>query len=201
MDTVVFDIETSNFFTTPGVGWNNFEALKISVVGLYSYAEDKYHAFEEGEMDKVAEYFRKASRIVGFSMNRYDIPVLEIYFRRLFPGENLLNQERIDLLEEVEMAAGHRISLSKLAEANLGVSKDRMSHEAITLFKEGRMAELKEYCLKDVELTKELYDIYKTKDHYLLPDRETGANKKVFFVGRDDLLGKEGRLSQGKLVI
>ena len=76
MDTLVFDIETQNFFTDPGVGWDNFAALKISVVGVYSYAQDRYLVFEESEMEKLAELFRGAKRIVGFSMNRYDVPVL-----------------------------------------------------------------------------------------------------------------------------
>jgi hypothetical protein len=33
-------------------------------------------------MDKLAELFADARRIVGFSMNRYDIPVLNNYFQR-----------------------------------------------------------------------------------------------------------------------
>jgi hypothetical protein len=32
LDTLVFDIETQNFFTDPDVGWDNYDALKISVV-------------------------------------------------------------------------------------------------------------------------------------------------------------------------
>ncbi|MDO8536868.1 MAG: hypothetical protein Q7R94_01325, partial [bacterium] len=86
MDTLVFDIETQNFFTDPDVGWDNFGALKISAVGVYSYAQNKYFCFEESEIDKVAELFRGASRLVGFSMNRYDIPVLNLYFQRLAPS-------------------------------------------------------------------------------------------------------------------
>ena len=91
MDTLVFDIETQNFFTDPDVGRNNFGALKISVVCVYSYDEDKYFSFEEDEMAAVAELFNRAERIVGFSSNRYDIPVLNGYFRappdRLRPME------------------------------------------------------------------------------------------------------------------
>ena len=83
LDTLVFDIETQNFFTDPDVGWDNFEALKISVVAVYSYLEDRYYVYEEHEMEKLAELFRDARRIVGFSMNRYDIPVLHHYFQKL----------------------------------------------------------------------------------------------------------------------
>src|SRR5690242_20560682 len=110
MDTLVFDIETQNFFTDPGVGWDNFEALKISVVGVYSYLEDRYVSFEEHEMEKLAALFRNARRIIGFSMNRYDIPVLNNYFQKLGgSGPQLWGMERVDILEEIELASGGRI--------------------------------------------------------------------------------------------
>ncbi len=76
MDTIVFDIETQNFFTDPGVGWNNFGALKISVVCLYSYAKNTYLCFEEDQMEEMAPFFKGDVKIVGFSSNRYDVPVL-----------------------------------------------------------------------------------------------------------------------------
>ncbi|OGY99702.1 MAG: hypothetical protein A2945_01740 [Candidatus Liptonbacteria bacterium RIFCSPLOWO2_01_FULL_52_25] len=188
LDTLVFDIETQNFFTDPDVGWNNFGALKISAVGVYSYMQDKYFAFEEDEMEKMAELFNGANRIVGFSSNRYDIPVLNLYFQRL-PARvgtqgsppNIWEKERVDLLEEIEMAAGQRVSLSRLAEANLGVKKDRHGSEAIGLYKEGRMDELKEYCLNDVRLTKELYDLYRKQRFFMMPDKATGELVKVEF--------------------
>jgi DEAD/DEAH box helicase domain-containing protein len=182
MDTLVFDIETQNFFTDPDVGWDNFGALKISVVGVYSYLYEKYFTFEEHEMEKLAELFAEAGRLVGFSMNRYDVPVLNNYFQRLaVRAPNLWEKERVDLLEEIEMSAKSRVSLSRLAEANLGVKKDRHGSEAIGLYREGKMEELKEYCLKDVKLTKDLYDLYKKQNYLMMPDKQTGDLIKVSF--------------------
>ena len=181
MDTLVFDIETQNFFTDPDVGRNNFGALKISVVCAYSYNEDKYFSFEEDEMAAAAELFNRAGRIVGFSSNRYDIPVMNSYFRRLRIDCDLWKKERIDLLEEIELATGERISLSRLAEANLGEAKEQHGMEAIQLYREGKMDELKKYCLNDVRLTKEIYDLY-MKQHYLMvPSKQTGETVKVEF--------------------
>ena len=57
MNTLVFDIETSNFFTDPDVGWNNYEAMKISVVGFYSYITNKYECLGVEEMEKLAKIF------------------------------------------------------------------------------------------------------------------------------------------------
>ena len=189
-DTLVFDIETQNFFTDPGVGWENFEALKISAVGVYSYARDEYSCFEESEIAKAAELFRESRTLVGFSLNRYDIPVLNVYFQRLGgPKLNLWEKERVDLLEKVESVAGQRISLSRLAEANLGVGKDRHGSEAIELYRDGRIEELKAYCVNDVKLTKGLYDLYVKQGYFLFPDKRTGEVVKLYL--HDEAAQKE----------
>ncbi len=186
MDTLVFDIETQNFFTDPDVGRNNFGALKISVVCAYSYDEDKYFSFEEGEMPAAAELFARAGRLVGFSSNRYDIPVLNNYFNRLhLPIESLWKKERVDLLEEIELATGSRISLSLLAEANLGEKKEQHGFEAIQLYREGRMDELKQYCLNDVRLTKGIYDLYAKEHSLMVPSRKTGGIVRVEFAKQE----------------
>jgi DEAD/DEAH box helicase domain-containing protein len=182
MDTLVFDIETQNFFTDPGVGRDNFTALKISVVCAYSYAQDKYFSFEENQMEELAQLFSSVGRIVGFSMNRYDIPVLNHYFQKLGSANpDIWNKERIDLLEIIESAMGQRISLSRLAEANLGTPKDTHGSEAIALYREGKMDELKAYCLNDVKITKELYDLYQKQRFLLVPNKQTGEVDKVEF--------------------
>src|SRR3989338_3057793 len=208
MDTLVFDIETKNFFTDPGVGWNNFDALEISMICVYSYSKNKYFSFNEHELVEAAALFNSGSLLVGFSSNRYDIPVLEAHFKRLgcvskvnpvrsrprqrasatdtlgrpaSNGINLWGKERFDLLEEIEMVLGQRISLDKLSRANLGVGKERKGHEAIALYKNGEMEELEKYCLQDVRLTKDLYDLYKKNGELLVPDARTGETVKVNF--------------------
>ena len=79
------------------------------------------------------------------------------------------------------MAFGQRVSLSKLAEANLGVGKARHGSEAAALYRNGQMEELKAYCLNDVRLTKELYDLFRRQRHLLVPDKLTGETVTVQF--------------------
>lgn len=93
---------------------------------------------------------------------------------------SLWDKERVDILEEIEMVVGHRVSLDKLSRANLGIGKDRKSREAITLYDNGEIEELKKYCLQDVRLTKDLYDIYR-RDHQLLVPDISGEFVKVDF--------------------
>lgn len=183
MDTLVFDIETKNFFTDPDVGWNNFEALRISAVGAYSYLRDEYFCFDEFELEKAAELFASSALLVGFSSNRYDIPVLNVHFQRLggLSAVNLWDKARLDLLEEIEMATGKRVSLDKLSRANLGVGKDHKSSEAIALYQNGEIEELKKYCLQDVRLTKDLYELYRRNRQLLVPDRKGGEILTVNF--------------------
>lgn len=183
-DTIVFDIETQNFFTDPGVGWDNFEALKISAVGVYSYKKDQYFCFAENELKNLVDIFKESNRLVGFSINRYDVPVLNIHFQRMkIPDLNIWKKERIDLLEEIEVLTGKRISLSKLAEANLGIKKDHHGSEAIGLWENGKIEELKAYCLNDVRITKELYNLYRKDKFLFVPDKITGESTKISFAG------------------
>ncbi|MEK7608096.1 MAG: ribonuclease H-like domain-containing protein [Patescibacteria group bacterium] len=182
-DTLVFDIETQNFFTDPDVGWGNFGALKISAVGIYSYNKNEYVCFDEHELDLAAELFRGSDKIIGFASNRYDVPVLNLYFQKMKYRDdvNLWTKNRIDLLEEIEKAYGGRVSLSRLAEANLGIKKDMHGGEAIGLYERGEIEKLKEYCLGDVRLTKELYDLYVRDKVLLVPDKKSGGMMRVDF--------------------
>jgi hypothetical protein len=182
MDTLVFDIETQNFFTDPGVGWDNFAALRISVVAVYSYDKDAYYVFEEHEMDKLAALFATARTIVGFSMNSYDVPVLNHYFQKIpSVNPNLWDKERVDILETIELITRKKVSLSRLAEANLGVKKEHHGSEAGALYREGKMDELKAYCVNDVKLTKELYDLVRRQNYLMMPNKETGESVKIEF--------------------
>ncbi len=166
MDKIVFDIETKNSFADVG-GQGNLKALEASVVGVYSYLKDTFYCFEEHEFDQLAETLKRAHLLIGFSSKHFDVPVLEKYF-----NFNLGGIAHFDILEEIEKIFGRRIGLGVLAEANLGVGKTGKGLEAIELYRTGQIEKLKSYCLQDVKLTKEIFELIKNQGYLWIPQRD-----------------------------
>lgn len=175
-DKVVFDIETKNTFADVG-GKHNLKNLDVSVVCAYSYNEDKYLTFWEKELEKLGSLFQNAQLLIGFSSNRFDIPVLDKYF-----GFSLEAVPSLDLLDEIELQIGSRVSLDILAKANLGgVGKTSHGLEAIRFYEEGNLKALEEYCLNDVKITKDLYDLASKRGYLYIPERNSDQLTKVEF--------------------
>lgn len=148
---LVLDLETQKTFDE--VGRNNLHKLKVSVVGVYDYLTDEYHVYEEAEIHVLEERLRTCELLIGFNIRRFDLPVLEPYLFTSIEGFTVL-----DLMEEIEKVRGHRVGLHSVAQATLGITKTGEGWNAVRLYEQGRMEELKKYCLNDVRLTKEIYD-------------------------------------------
>lgn len=187
-DKIVFDIETKNSPDDVG-GWDNLEQLNVSVVGVYSYNEDKYRCFDDKSIEELGEFLRRAGLIVGFSSKRFDVPVLEKYF-----NFNLSAIPHYDILEEIEKVFGRRVGLGVLAEANLGISKTGHGLEAVELYRRGEMEKLKNYCLQDVKITKEIFDLIKTKGHLWIPERYSSQMIKLPLIYKEETNAQAGLL-------
>ena len=172
-DKIILDIETKNTFSEVG-GQDNRHLLEVSFVGLYSYKEDKYISFFENEIEKLGEYLKNANPVIGFAINRFDLPVLDKHF-----NFDLMSLPRLDLLDEIEMSLGRRIGLDVLAKTNLGLEKTHKALEAIDLYQAGNLKELEAYCLNDVKITKDIYELIKRQGYLLVPDKLTKEIKRV----------------------
>ncbi len=179
-DKIVFDIETKNTFADVG-GQEYVGKLEVSVVGTYSYARDEYRCFEEHELAEVGELFQHARLLVGFSSKRFDLPVLQKHFRF-----NLSSIPHFDILEEVEKVLGRRIGLGLLAEANVGVGKTAHGLDAIDFYRNGEMEKLKSYCLQDVKITKEIYDLICARKYLWVPQRNMPQMEKITFLYEEE---------------
>src|SRR3989344_1700737 len=175
MDKLVIDIETKNSFQDVG-GQHNLTKLKISFVGVYSYKQDAYLSFFEDELDKLGPVLQSAGLIIGFSTNRFDIPILNEYY-----PFNVKSIESLDILDDIEERLGHRVGLDWLAQTNLKIGKSAHGLDAIKFYNEGRMEDLKNYCLQDVKITKDLYELGKKQGHLLVPTNYGAEIAKVEF--------------------
>ncbi|HUJ79345.1 MAG TPA: ribonuclease H-like domain-containing protein [Nitrospiria bacterium] len=151
-DRLVIDLETQHTFEEVG-GRDRLEALKVSVLGLYSYAADRFQIYRESDLKDLELVLGRASLIIGFNLRRFDYPVLSPYLP--LPFERL---PTLDLLEEVTNALGHRVSLDSLADATLGAKKSGHGLDAIKYYRAGEFERLSDYCLTDVRLTRDLYE-------------------------------------------
>ena len=149
---LVMDLETQKSFKEVG-GKSNFGKLKISVAGVYDYLTDQYLCYEERELMALEKRIREADLVIGFNIEHFDMPVLAPYLFIRIEDVPVL-----DLLHAVEKARGHRASLDSIAGPTLNKHKSGTGADALILYKENRMDELKRYCLDDVRLTKEVFE-------------------------------------------
>ncbi|MDO8461669.1 MAG: ribonuclease H-like domain-containing protein [Deltaproteobacteria bacterium] len=163
---IVLDLETQKTFDEVG-GRSNFHLLGVTVVGTYFYETNEYKIFEEKEIPSLENELVRCSRLIGFNIRRFDLPVLAPYLKTDSTKIPIL-----DIMDELEKILGHRVSLESVAQATLGVGKSGKGLDAIAYYRSGEMEKLKKYCLDDVRLTREIYEYGK-------------KNGEVFYQSRD----------------
>ena len=163
---IVLDLETQKLFSE--IDRSKRHLLRVSLVGIYDYREKNYFTFEEKEISKLESFLRNASFLIGFNIRDFDLEVLKPYLI-----SSLDDIPVLDLLEEIERVRKHKVSLQSVAQATLKEGKSGSGLEAVQLFREGRMEELKQYCLDDVRITKALYEYGKSAGKvYFLSNRD-----------------------------
>ena len=151
---VVLDIETQNTFQDVGTAMH--KGLKISVVGCYFYEQDEFVCYEEHELPKLFQRLEQSGRIIGYNTKGFDYPVMNNYY-----AGDVARLASLDLLEEIHHALGFRIKLDDVAKATLGIGKSGHGLQAVEWWKQGEVQKIKDYCLQDVKVTKEVYEFGK----------------------------------------
>ena len=148
---IVFDIETRDSFQD--VGSYNPSLLSVSVVGVYFYETDTFETFMEEDLPKLWPRFERTTRLIGYNNNHFDIPCLQRYYQG-----DLKRIPSFDLLEEIQKALGYRIKLEAVAQATLGIGKSGHGLQAVDFWRKGEIEKLKDYCLQDVRVTRDVYE-------------------------------------------
>ena len=149
MRKVVFDIETKDAGQN---GKLDPTKLEISVLCIHDSETNSYHTYLEEELPNLWPILEKTDVLIGYNSDHFDIPLLNRYY----PGD-LSHIKSVDLLSEIKRAGGKRVRLDAVAEGTLGKRKTAHGLQAVKWWKQGEIEKIKEYCLNDVRITKELY--------------------------------------------
>jgi len=147
---IVFDVETKYAFHEVG---RDARKLGVSVAAAYDYRTNQLVAYPENKLNQLFHLFEKASLLVGYNSQSFDLVVLSKYY-----VGDLFKFPHFDLLENIRQLTGRRYPLDDLIQATLNKGKTGHGLQAIDLYRQGKISKLTQYCKDDVQLTKELFD-------------------------------------------
>ncbi len=166
MRHVILDVETIKTFDE--VGGYFPEKLGVSFVGVIERTElpsewgmeveeVRYELFEK-DLDRLFRLLERVDLVVGFNVDGFDMPALKPYY-----GGDVGQFPTLDLMVRFRDVAGHRISLDAIAGETLGTKKIGNGLDAIRYYQDGELDKLAKYCMKDVEITRDVYDYGRIK--------------------------------------
>ena len=168
MRIITFDIETIGDF---GQNWKP-EDLELTILCIHDSETDEYDSFLKEDLPRFWKILEHTDLLVGYNSDHFDIPVLNKYY----PGD-LSKIRSLDLLKEISASLGRRVRLDSVAEGTLGTKKSGSGLQAQVWWEEGNITKLREYCLKDVEITKKILDYALANQS--LKFKELGIKKEV----------------------
>lgn len=167
-----FDLETQRLAEEVG-GWENKHLMRVSVAVVYDSESGDYRCFREDEVGDLIRELKAADLVVGYNIRRFDYRVLSAY-----AGEDLQRIPTFDMLDDIKARLGFRLSLDHLAEHTLGERKAADGLQAVAWFREGRMEELADYCRKDVELTRRIFE-FGCQHSFVLYETKAGQEVRL----------------------
>ena len=153
MRYLVFDIESIAKSGFNVRGRVDVAEQELTLVAVYDSETDAYTSYTREELPQLWPLIERTDLLIGFNSDNFDIPLLNRYY----PGD-LAHIRSLDLLAEVYAVLGRRIRLQSLAEATLGKGKKGDGLKAQEWWAEGKIEKVREYCIEDVRITKELFD-------------------------------------------
>lgn len=139
----------------------------ISCLVLYDSASRRYHLYDKHNLDDGVSHLNTADLLVSFNGIGFDSEVIHGVTGRY------VTVAQYDILHEIWKALKHKqkgYRLQEVATRTINLSKNNNGAGAPALAKQGRWAELLDYCLNDVHVTKELFNHIVEKEWILDKD-------------------------------
>jgi DEAD/DEAH box helicase domain-containing protein len=163
---VFFDLETQRAAADVG-GWHNAHLMRLAIAVTWDSRTGRFRSFRESEVDDLIAQLEQADLVVGFNVRRFDYKVLRGYGETDF--ESLAT---FDMLDAIHARLGYRLSLAHLAEETLGAGKSGDGLQSIAWWREGRHDLVEQYCQRDVEILRELFDHAVREGHLIFRTRD-----------------------------
>jgi DEAD/DEAH box helicase domain-containing protein len=178
MRAITFDIET----ISPSVGDRfDFTKMELTLVGVHDSETDEYTSYIKEELPALWPLLERADVLIGYNSDAFDVPILNRYY----PGD-LSKIRSIDLMIEVQKALGRRLRLGSIAEATLGRGKGGDGMKAMEWWRDGLVDKVREYCIEDVRITRELYDYALANGHLKYKDLNKKKDIKIDTTGWEE---------------
>ncbi len=150
MRKITLDIETTGEL---GGGLPDPTILNLSIACIHDSITDEFLSFTQEELPKLWPILEQADLLIGYNSDHFDIPILNKYY-----SGNLSSIKSVDLLKEVRAVLGRRLRMDNIAEATLGRKKSGNGLQAVRWWEEGKFDLVRQYCIEDVRITRDLYD-------------------------------------------
>ena len=171
---ISFDIETKNLSYEIG-GWENQHLFKVACIttwdgdkGVVYIDEPVNNSFVKSGVEvkplrefkfDIDDHFQKGGKLLGHNINAFDLPVLrdsmDIYIVRKYLEDK--SNRCIDTSAYLLKEHGKRIHLDNLVKCTLGDSKSMSGVDSVAKWRAGEYDEVVNYCLKDSQLTYDLW--------------------------------------------
>lgn len=165
---VVFDLETQLSADDVG-GWREARQMRVAVAAVWDSQTNQITAYGEDAIDDLLSHLKSADLVCGFNNRNFDYEVL-----RGYTFDDLQKLPTLDLLEAVTAQRGGRLKLDTIAKATLGVGKTADGLQSLEWFKNGEIELVREYCKKDVEVTRDVL-LYALRNGHVLYEDKSGT--------------------------
>ena len=150
-------------------GWKDFAGMGISCIGAYDYKDDRYRVFTRGNFSEFSKLCEDRDLLVGFNSIAFDNEVIAAFFNEA----RIQESKCYDILREVWIASSLGIhfnypshagfSLDACCKENFGTFKTGNGATAPADWQAGQYGKVIDYCVNDVKLTKQLFDMVLAK--------------------------------------
>lgn len=171
MRIVTFDIETADWLGGES-GFSGVTDLSIAIVCIHDSETNEFTSYLEPELPKLWPILERTDMLIGYNSDHFDVPLLNKYY----PGD-LTRIKSLDLMQEVYATLGRRLKLDAIAEGTLGEKKSASGAQSLIWWRAGEVDKVRQYCLKDVDITRRIYDY--ALEHGGIKYRELGKTYDV----------------------